>query len=543
MNNSSKQPPSLHQLLLQGSVVFYGYTNRTLPDIITQKQKGSVFVYTRQSPLCGATSIIHPKRYRRISEIRKQSADVLFLDHDAIRVLSARFSTSARYILVRFSPRFSSFLASPSLLRYLLRGHLHFEGTTSLSGPSTTRWFVFKNPVIPPTPGASLSAKVGVEAFFDYLRNEKIQYVVLRFYERLPDLGRPGGDLDILVSDEDQDKITAFLKQHKGDIPIDISSVSSIYRGDLPYYPPPLAKQILQSALRGPAGSQIPAPKEAFLGLAYHALYHKGIDAGVPSTLSNVVVDESPENDYTGTLARMARDLNIQIDITMEDLDEYLSKEGWRPKLDTLAKIALENEWVWRRFFSGRRAPEIGLGVFLLKKGAFDLGVVEKILQVITEEGLHIIRTKRVSQKERQHVADHLRGGNWFERGERSDSLLPAMIIVVLDPHFARLPSFSASTHSFNDHLKAVKSVIRSRFDRTGTNIVHSTDNTSESWEYVEVCFPKELEDIKQEVDVLCKKFRASFLERMVLFFKFVPYRIRLLLRMGRERFIRWMVG
>ena len=48
----------------------------------------------------------------------------------------------------------------------------------------------------------------------------------------------------------------------------------------------------------------------------------------------------------------MASELGIEIGSTMEELDDFLLKEGWQPDIGTLAKIAQWNKWVKLRFFS-----------------------------------------------------------------------------------------------------------------------------------------------------------------------------------------------
>ena len=62
-----------------------------------------------------------------------------------------------------------------------------------------------------------LSANIGVEKLIAWLNGNNIKYVVLRFFERLPNLHRKGGDIDLLVADEDEEMVKAFLADNASD--------------------------------------------------------------------------------------------------------------------------------------------------------------------------------------------------------------------------------------------------------------------------------------------------------------------------------------
>ena len=108
---------------------------------------------------------------------------------------------------------------------------------------------------------------LGIQSFLSWLKLEKINYIVLRFFEVLPDLHRQAGDLDLLISDQDRPRVLKYLRsvssqmgEDAGDIRVGLHSVSG-EPGMIPYYPPPLAREMLSRAVTGPANSSIPAPK------------------------------------------------------------------------------------------------------------------------------------------------------------------------------------------------------------------------------------------------------------------------------------------
>ena len=68
----------------------------------------------------------------------------------------------------------------------------------------------------------------------------------------------------------------------KGFVQFDIYPESNL-EGDIAYYPPHLASQILKTRRRLECGVWVPSPREYFLSLTYHALFHKGFNAGLRS--------------------------------------------------------------------------------------------------------------------------------------------------------------------------------------------------------------------------------------------------------------------
>ena len=214
----------LQHLLEKGNIAFYDYKAKRFPNFISSKAKGvaRVFLRNEQRKFVQSNSV-KVSRYSSFFEIRKENADVCFLDHKAIKVLFARFSISSRYVLVRLAPRLSWLVALPGLIRHLLKGGtLKFRGFIKLkTGNTYRRWLVLENGEAASVSGTSLSSDVGVQGLLDHLNKEKVKYVVLRFFDNLPQLGRPGGDLDLLVLDDDKHKVKEFLENNNGEIRVE----------------------------------------------------------------------------------------------------------------------------------------------------------------------------------------------------------------------------------------------------------------------------------------------------------------------------------
>jgi len=333
----------------------------------------------------------------------------------------------------------------------------------------------------------------------------------LRFFEELPKLHREAGDLDVLIADEDRPRVLNYLKsisdqvgEDTDDIRVGLHSVSG-EPGMIPYYPPPLARAMLSRAITGPANSLVPAPKDALLSMMYHVLYHskKGYSSGIPSNLSKHT-DRHPENDYAGLIMNKASQLDLDVGLTMEDMDNFLAREGWRPKIDTLAKIAETNVWVRDRFFSGSKQRAEGLAVFVLREWVVRANLMEDFILLISSEGFVVLRNKILNKIEKKYVHDHLRGGTWGADSDGNTELWqPSAVLVLVDSECASLPaSYAAGFEQFR--IRKLKELLRDKFDEQRSS-VHSTDNSIESWEYIETCFPDEIKNIKNEITTYSK--------------------------------------
>lgn len=438
-------------------------------------------------------------------------ADVCMLDGNALKVLAVRYPSDARHILARFAFRKGWLMGLPGLMRRVFLGRVKIKGIYKLkNGKNKSSYWILIDRTKKTTKQErfAIPKDFGATKFFEWLRSENIQYVVPRFYENLPELHREGGDLDLLISDEDIEKVKDYLRTfadvlletNDASIPIGMHSVTRA--SGLPYYPPPLARSMLKNSVDGPAGSKIPNPEDALNSFIYHVLYHgKGYATNIPSSLDGKP-ETIPENDYGKYIKQKADAIGIDIKITMEDLDDYMESVGWRPKRDTLAKIAEKNAWVRDRFFGNREHGGTGLTVFILKEKALERGLRGDIIEHFKKDGLNIVRDIEFTEGQKKNATDHIRGGNWTGPDGKSEGLLPAGMLIATDPRCIDLPPGYA--HDYERlWSKKRKGKLRSKFDKEGeASIVHAADNSVEAWEYIDYCFSDEIEKIKEEVEV-----------------------------------------
>jgi hypothetical protein len=437
-----------------------------------------------------------------------------------------RYPSDAQYILARLAFRKGWWWGLPGILRRWILGRVKFGGVIRIKNTDnrSTYWLLInKTKKTVSNPPLLLPKSIGPVAFFEWLRKENISYVVPRFYEQLPELHREGGDLDLIVADDDAKKVVDYLRSLSDgltgttadSIPIGMHSVS-LGEG-VPYYPPPIARKILERAIDGPAGSRIPEPTDAFNAFVYHVLYHhKGYATNIPSTLGGKP-EHPPENDYGAIIQKKANELGIEVGNTMEDLDDYMANVGWRPKSDTLTKIAQKNVWVRDRLFSTGDKGSTGLTVYLLKEFAHKRGLMEDMVGHLKEKGLVIVRATSFNEDQKHSASLHVRGGNWVDRKGNIEGMLPAAIIIAVDPKCASLPPAYAGEYE-RVWAKRRKQQLREAFDdsEVPASMVHAADNTMEAWEYIEACFGKEADSIRREVEEVTESVETLPLSRLL---------------------------
>src|SRR4051794_3859061 len=166
--------------------------------------------------------------------------------------------------------------------------HIEVFSVKSRAAGGPRRWF---SPVL------------GVGGLLHLLTEAEVRYVVLRWFDDLPNLP-PGEDLDLLIDDADLPMVDRIFADRPGTEPCDVYTVTGLPRSDLhgmAYLPPDLAAATLRDAVVMPGGFRVPAPEHAFLTLAYHAAYHKGPGCGLPSDAGSPA-GEAIDHDYASAL-------------------------------------------------------------------------------------------------------------------------------------------------------------------------------------------------------------------------------------------------
>jgi hypothetical protein len=433
-------------------------------------------------------------RYRPMSSAMcgvRNNADVLLLHGPFVRLLWEERLGQARMIAAAATGSLAAeaWLASALLRRQAL---------------GDVRWGSHRYRVLASDPGRRTSARrytVDAAHLLDRFEDEHVRYVVLRWFDDLPQI-EPGEDLDVLVADEDLEVVHRVLDASPGTFPVDLYTVSGLPGTDfrsVAYYPPPLAAGLLERSERHGSGYRVPNPRDHFLSLAYHALYHKGGGSGLPSTLVDRRSGTAPDHDYRVHLEDLSEDAGFDGPLTMESLDDHLQVAGWRPPRDTLARLAPGNPWIRRRFFPAASPPEPPLlTIFVLRDVASTDAEVDALRHLATEHGFDVVLTHRMTPTEREQCTLHMRGGNW-ERGPFPVSGGgPAVVLAALDDH--PLPPTASQRRRFpgldNARTVTVKEAFRTRFQaplasEARCNPIHTSDGQEDAWHYLELAAPE----------------------------------------------------
>jgi hypothetical protein len=353
-----------------------------------------------------------------------------------------------------------------------------------------------------------LCPELSLREFFEDLNRTKARYVVLRWFERLPEI-QPGEDLDLLVCDDSLATVLGHLRPGSSQvyastsIKCDLKSVSGSYGSwlkQIAYYPPFFAEQILDRAVLHQSGAMVPCEEDHFFSLAYHALYHKGLAAGLPLQSGAFTPEPSPEHDYKGVLTDLASRIECNAPIEMDALDKELSNRGLCPPMDIKPDLLPADAWLRRRMghlYNG--LPVIaGLTVFVLRERAMGGACAADLVERLQAAGFHILATTMVSEEARIRASWFLRGSDWGGAKWPVAGGAPAFAIAAVDlcptPPDAELlrkhPELD-NAHAFRFKLDFRQAWNAVRAPEEHSNVIHSADNARQAIIYVRTLMPE----------------------------------------------------
>lgn len=454
--------------------------------------------------------------YTSKQQISRNSADVLVLPNPSLKQLLLHNNYKhVQYVLCALdnSAHFLNALLAILKNSFYSR-HLQVLGISNLKNERFQKQVLILKVLSPKRYSARhyVSPAIGVQGFFERLAEEQVSYAILRWFDCLPHI-EPGEDIDMLIADQDVRKFEDVLREEPGLIPCDVYSVSGLkgtsYK-NMAYYPPKLAKQILERAILFKDCFRVPCQEDHFLSLSYHAIYHKGKKSGIPKSLQDrQPLTFEPEHDYAGILANLAESLGLSMDITLDGLDQYLASRGWRPPLDTLMRLDSRSIWCQGQV-EDYLPPDLkedikGLSVFLIREKAVKLGFTDQIINMIRNTGFSILHTETLSPQDIERVSQEVRGGNWDRGPYPTSGGRPEVVVVALDL-FPIIPKSDLKKQYplLNNKRILVKHRIRDKFNNTlpdgeRFNLLHSGDNEVEAFTYLQLALPEQVDSIRQK--------------------------------------------
>ena len=440
--------------------------------------------------------------WRGPPQAMSHDADVLWLCNDAAAVLWSRRSLrAARQLVVRPDGR-----ARLAILARRASGLLAARGAFECA---QTRWSLYDVPgERKPRARFYLSPEIGLAEFFAELERRRVRWVVLRWWEGLPE--QPRGDVDLLIHDDDAPAFLEALGTNVGTLPLDVYATHGargMSYGGATYYPTELALRILERCELNPRGVRTPCREDALFSLAFHALYHKGPSSGLPSALGGVEPARAPRHDFATLLPALGRELGLEVPAQMEALDEFLAAHGWRPPRDMLRKWANRNPWIRARWFRDavhRERP--GWCVFVVRRAALELGLLEALEREVTGHGFKVLAREPLDDAAAERFRRHSRGGNWGRGDFPAAGGPPALFLIAYDPAPLRTRRRFARRYPDMDNGRIVaKRAIRDAVNAAlpeaqRANFLHTSDNSDEAWEYVRIAWPERVDALRREL-------------------------------------------
>jgi hypothetical protein len=461
---------------------------------------------------------------RRHDRVRQNNADVLILHGwNALRIARYQDIRHARFVAVPIEspPSFVAAIAC-GMVQFVL-GRVYRPTLVTVGGGQTPSTALVLFQIRRPRPHSGVRRHIphtlGISGFFARLEATGLRHVVLRWFESLPDIPA-GEDLDLIVHDDDLARIREILDSGSGIQAVDVYSANGAPGADfrqLAYYPPRIAQQILDRAVDHKSGCRVPSPRDHFLSLAYHALYHKGWASGLASRGDARPRRSRPEHDYAAILRDMAAQLKIYVSVTLEDLHDYLDAVGWQPPRDTLVKLSRRNAWL--RSVVGKSATEpedARLGVFILRREALTRGGVPRAKELIAGHGFRIVETLVLNPEEAERAARNIRGGNWTAGPWKHSGGPPAAALVVYDAdpirptrrQRRRFPLLANARFLAKDQIRAAFN--EGLPESQQCNVVHSSDTDHEAIDYLRIIVPDKADEILARIAEIGRPARAD---------------------------------
>lgn len=337
--------------------------------------------------------------------------------------------------------------------------------------------------------------KVNLEPFrfFSELNKRKIDYLLLRSWEKLP-FFPPDEDINLLVKDEHRDLLNDLVSTYdvRG-VKCDIYTKSGSKGGSrfgLPVFPYNLVKVLFEEKIKF-NGVFVPAPKAYFASEAYHALFHKGQSSGLAGFKGGNSKVQGV--NYSNLLMEMATKLDLEVEISAIGLFDWLKKQGFTPAEDTLTKL-VENNPELSLFesplYSDIRGGE--LLVYVIRDRLLLDGYLDFFLNHLQKDyAFEILDVKMLTPSEQENCTHQLRGGKWDRGPYKVSGGNPVAVVVAFD--FKPQPLSSAEqkkqSRMTNRNNLSAKMEFRNKmaliFKDEFYNGVHSADNEMDAWFYL----------------------------------------------------------
>src|SRR4030066_87501 len=438
----------LHEIIKKDNrVIEFSSTKRSIENDLLS---GEWFLPVTRNRNSEDDQSINLSREDFIRAIKNNSAGVIVLNCAGWSELKALQHTAEARSLFERITLFNFMLLTYFLVKGTVAGRLKYDGLFYLRRGNKIDFYLgIKRIKIPDkTARRYLSPFVGMEDFFRNLNKKDIKYCILRWFENLPNIELKE-DVDIMVDDDDLEKVYSIIERRPGIVPFDIYSKSGMHGSDykgLPYYMFSLAEKTLRETILHHDTYKVPTWENYFMLLAYHSVFHKGENSGLNSKKYGLTGKNKPDHDYLDHLKKILAKTDLFVeDLTME-----------------------------------------GLHVFL------DEGLFEDLRKFIQLEGFSILWTVEIEDSFKDEFAKRVRGGNWCQGPWPSSGGSPAVLLVALvvypvEPEpgdYRQHPGLTNRRIQIKDKIRdSINNKLPDQMD--WFNGIHSSDNEIQAVEYL----------------------------------------------------------
>jgi hypothetical protein len=359
-----------------------------------------------------------------------------------------------------------------------------------------------------------IPSSISIDDFFKLLNHEQIKYVILRWFDRFPKIEK-GEAINLLVHDDDLVNISKHVSPNceNNSIPCNIYSISGLtgtnYNG-LPYYPSHCAQEMLDERILFHNKYFVPNPKHYLLSMAYHVVYHKAENSGLPRGIIEKDKELIHNNKYRKILRTLVRHCGVKVKLTWIDLQRFLDENNWIPELSVLERLSEKSNWLKNLYYlklhDQQNTGEII--AFILREWAYENNLTDWIIKWLQLHGLHILNVYELDKDRKEKAMSSLRGGNWGkERWEKNEgSGEPAVLIIAYDfypvPLEKKYKKYYPYVSNGNFLLKSnLRFELNSKLpSKERRSIIHSSDNTLDALEFINTLYPEELPEILNKI-------------------------------------------
>ncbi len=474
--------------LLKDKLVLLALPPRGLtPELLKIQGAIDVLVLSKDGPLTPERCENHvSKLYTRLKDVCTNNCEIAILNGQAPLVLNKHKFNRFNNVLIPFG--WPGLLATFGIIHYYLRGYLSFIGKTHLLVRNQNKTYLVLSVTTKPREVRRQYGPSGLSPLEILKELSDINQVVLRRIEEI-EAGIHTGDIDILISTSDIDRLKARLGRVVGTYPLDVytdDGSKGYSYNSVPYYTLPVAQRILDSAIIDRFGVRIPSPFWRYLSYSYHLLFHDKsarIRPGQQDIRSDTF--QSPHNFEE--LQRLAALASCPAPKTFEEIETLLKNSDAFPSLDLIGFYSNKNAFLKKRYFD-QKPNKPGLATFFIRDFGQGLSVVPDIRSRI-ESHFTILTEGPVTEQMREAVIKGVRGGNWVDPEAPGGLAEPIYWLVCWDksPRSPSRRTRRKHPRVDNEHIR-LKDEIRSEFGKSARKIqrlVHSSDNTLEALDHL----------------------------------------------------------